>query len=379
MILILRYFRIISLISYLRNQPQRFLVLHRNFKNIPRQPFTGLSVLDCFCGAGIGAAGADLAGLHTVCAFDNNAHAVRNYNNNIHPVAEVVDANENPMESLPRADIVTGGFPCKPWSVAGKREAQHCDKYGDLAQWMVDGITCTEPKAFFIENVKGLTLKTNKSYFEHLLHSLQEKYEVSWRVIDCSRYGVPQKRDRVFIIGIHRDYGHRYVFPRYTHGLLGEPLVTVQEALLGLPEHPDGVNNHEYHAAYTLRNDEKPYAHKVPEGGNWRDLSAVDRRAFLGVAYYGGGGRSGFLYRVPMDKPSRTILSTPMGKNTAQIILRNGVLRRYTVRESLRIQSAPDWVGFDEGTPISLQYERVSGIPTKVSYMLLSRLSEYLV
>lgn len=338
-------------------------------------PFNNLTILDCFCGAGLGAIGAELSGFNTIYAFDNNPHAVRNFNTNIKNVANTLDANNIDINSLPDADVITGGFPCKPWSVAGKRQGTSCQKHGNLAQWLIDLILKKEPKAFLIENVKGLISKKNKPYFLKMVEQLEAKFAVNYELLDCSKFGVPQKRERVFIVGIRKDLNKNYEFPNPTN-----ELITVREALRDLPNYPNGENNHDWNEKWTLRNDEKPFAHKIPEGSNWRSLCKDDQRAFLKGAFNGKGGRSGFLYMVNQDKPSRTILSTPMGKNTAQILnFGVGNIRRYTVRESLRLQSVPDWFSFDNETPVKHQYERCSGIPPKVMYLLMVRLSSTII
>ena len=288
----------------------------------------GLTILDCFCGAGVGAIGAELAGFETVFAFDNNKHAVRNFNKNISDVAVVLDAKSVSFDSLPDTDIITGGFPCKPWSINGKGEGKSCDKHGNLAQKLVDLILYKRPKGFLIENVKGLVNKKNKPYFDQMIQQLEQQFNVYWKVLDCSEYGVPQKRERVFIIGIRPDVDLGFVFP----DKVGYKL-SINNAISGLPTLPDNHNNHDYNEKWQLRNDEKPYAHLVPEGGCWKDLPTEQMKMdFMKGAYYSTGGRTTYLAIMDRDKPARTIMSSPMGKNSAQIMNLGGSnIRRYTV------------------------------------------------
>lgn len=334
----------------------------------------GFTVLDCFCGAGVGAVGTELAGFNTIYAFDNNFHAVRNFNKNIKDVAKVIDANFLNINDLPCTDVITGGFPCKPWSVAGKGQGEKCEKNGNLAQKLIEIILEKKPKAFLIENVKGLVNKKNFPYFEKMLEILSTKYKNFWKVIDCSEYGVPQKRERVFIIGISKKINKEFVFPEKSI-----KKYSINDALVGLPEFPDGKNNHEYHKSWTIRKDEEPFVHKISIGGNWKDLNEDDAKVFMKKAWYSGGGQTSYLAVMDRNKPARTILSTPMGKNTAQILrLSDDSHRRYTVRESLRLQTVPDSWGFDKETPIRIQYERCSGIPCLISYKLMKNLIDVL-
>lgn len=350
---------------------------YKVFIKAKKQPVdnSAFTVLDCFCGAGIGAIGSHLAGFNTIFAFDNNSHAVRNYNANISNVAGILDANHLNIDYLPYTDVITGGFPCKPWSVAGSRKGEQCKKNGNLAQVLIDIILTKQPKSFLIENVKGLVSKINFPYFQKMLNQLNIDFNVSWSVINCSHFGIPQKRERVFIIGIRKSLNMVYEFPLPCNSLL-----SINDAIGDLPQKPDGINNHEYHEKWALRKDEKPFAHKIPEGKNWKSLPPEDQVAFLGNAIKNPeGGKAGYLYVVDRNKPSRTILSNPMGKNSAQLLnFGDGYVRRFTVRENLRLQSVPDWFGFDTETPIKIQFERCSGIPSLVSFKLMNKLKDIL-
>ncbi len=263
---------------------------------------------------------------------------------------------------------------CKPWSVNGSEKGENCSKNGNLAQQLIDLILYKKPKAFLIENVKGLVNKKNMPYFDNMIKQLSTIFNVEWKVIDCSQYGVPQKRERVFIIGTRKDLNSAFIFPEQS-----EKVYSINDAIKDLPEVPDGLNNHEYNDKWTIRNDEKPFVHKVPEGGNWKDLPLADAKAFMKGAFNSSGGKTTFLAVMDRNKPSRTIMSSPMGKNSAQIIRFNkDNIRRYTVRESLRLQTVPDSWGFDKDTPIRVQYERCSGIPSLMSYKLMKQLYECL-
>lgn len=340
--------------------------------NMIQLPQNNITVLDCFCGAGIGAIGTELAGFNTVHAFDNSKHAVKSYNANHRPVAVVQDAKTLDINSLPDADVFTGGFPCKPFSVAGKELGEGDPDHGNLGKIMVNIILTKLPKAFLLENVKGLINSKNIKFFNELIDELSVNYNVVYKCIDCSDF-IPQKRERVFIVGIRKDLDKIYTFPECDNKY------TIRDALQDLPKIPDNINNHYNNSKFKLRNDEKPFVHKIPLGGNWRDLDTEDQKAFMKGAFNSSGGRTGFLYKADLDKPSKTILSTPMGKSTANILDWDGVdPRRFTVRECLRLQSVPDTFKFPDDVPITKQYERCSGIPSYVSYLLMKNLEQVL-
>jgi len=339
---------------------------------IEQLPINGLTVGDLFCGAGIGGLGSKLAGFVTAYAFDNNPIAVQTFNKNVENVAYVADANTIKLEDLPFVDIITAGFPCKPFSVCGKREGVNDKQYGNLGAITLDIILNKKPRAFLLENVKGIVSKANKLFFLELIAALETEYVVSWKLLDCSDYGVPQKRERVFVIGIRKDICREFVFPLPTH-LLNK--ITVMNAIGDLPKNPcNSVSNHSRNCG--IRNDEKPFVNQIPVGGNWKALPIDDQKLFMKKGFYSGGGRTGALYKVDPNKPAKTILSSPMGKATAQILHWDGcVPRRFTVRECLRLQSVPDFFEFDESISLLKQYERCSGIPTLMSYILMKEIA----
>ena len=205
---------------------------------------------------------------------------------------------------LPSADIVSGGFPCKPWSTIGKCDGAGNEKYGNLGFIMCLIIKALQPKAFLIENVDGLTNKRNMPYFLKMIEFLAD-----------AGFNV-QTRKRVFIVGIRTDIKNEFVYPLpSTEEQSSKP--TIREVLADLPISPNGINEH---TCVHLRKDEIPFVDKIPPCGNWRNLSIEDQKAFIGNAFYSTGGRTGALRKVNLDLQAYTILSTPLGKTTAQIV-----------------------------------------------------------
>lgn len=359
------------------------------FDVIPTLEKSDITHLDCFCGAGIGEIGAHRAGLNTIMAFDNNKKAVETFNLNFGQVSVQLDAKTllkgTEEESiayiksvLPYADVISGGFPCKPWSIVGANKGESDEKTGNLGYVMTLIIKALQPKAFLIENVDGLVNKRNIAYFERMIQFLSDSgFNVKWDVLNAADYGVPQKRKRVFIVGFRNDLSIKdYTFPSATTPDQ-EDKVTIRKALEGLSQVPDGVNEHE---GVGLRNDEKPYAHKIPNGGNWKNLPLEDQKAFMKRGFYSGGGRTGALFKVNPDSQAKTILSSPLGKATAQILDWGvGEPRRYTVRESLRLQTVPDSFRFASDMSLMKRYERCSGISSLLAFHLFSSIRSIII
>jgi DNA (cytosine-5)-methyltransferase 1 len=339
-----------------------------------------MNAIDFFCGAGIGALGFERAGIKTIQAFDNKKYAVDTYNTCVSPVAEVKDIALLSPAEVKDAQIHISTPVCKPFSVAGNGKGEEDEVNGNLFNAWLQILGKKKPEVFLVENVDGLVNKKHKPFFDWIIKTMQDSgYRVDWRVLDAYDFGVPQHRNRVFIIG-RRSRGD-IIFPAPTGHR------TIRSAIGDLPEPGlSGIRNHYGHG---IRPDEAPFVDAVPFGGNWKDLpSEKMKKAFMKGAYASGGGRTGYLRKVAMDKPAYAITSTMFGKFNAQILdLRDKygadyagtpLCRRYTVRECLRLQTVPDTFYFDDSIPLLKQYERCSGIPTELAFLLGQGLVEML-
>lgn len=196
-----------------------------------------IRILDLYAGMGglslgflLGIEGAEALGLEI------DRYAVETYNRNLSRLggrAEQADL----LEREPRGDydIVVGGPPCQPWSTANyrKRGPEH-PLFPTLARFF-DIVLALEPRAFLMENVRGLVSRRNIGYLEEQLRRIRGRYRVAWRVLDAADYGVPQRRKRLFVLGLRRDLGREPSFPAPTHSGGGAgglaPWVTVREAI----------------------------------------------------------------------------------------------------------------------------------------------------
>lgn len=342
-----------------------------------------IKMIDLFCGAGIGAVGFKDAGFEIVHAIDSSKHAVRTYRKNIgdHVVCE--DIRDTEVDSIPEADIIVGGFPCQSFSFSGKSLGEKDEKNGDLADYFFKVISMKRPKVFMLENVKGIASKKHKEFFDLLLKSFEEEgYVLTKEVVNCLDYGLPQKRQRVFVVGVREDLNKVFSFPDKVDGHK-----TIRDVIGDLPEPIDySVAKNDKsclrnHYGVGIRKDEMKFIDKVPTGGNWKDIPEDDQKVFLGKSFYSGGGKTGYLRKMSFDSYALTITSTIDGKFNAQIIdnkdkygkIIKGIpkSRRYTVRECLRIQTVPDWFAFDDDIPLRKQYEGCgNGIPSEMTKIL---------
>lgn len=114
------------------------------------------------------------------------------------------DARKIVPEQLPEFDLITGGFPCQSFSIAGARKGFD-DTRGTLFFEIARIVAVKKPKYIFLENVPGLLNHDKGRTFETIIHTLDELgYDVCWQVLNSKNFGVPQSRNRVYIIGYNR-------------------------------------------------------------------------------------------------------------------------------------------------------------------------------
>lgn len=170
-----------------------------------------------FSGIGGFRQGLEYAGHECVghCEIDKYAHKLYSSYYDTENKGEVYydDATTIDPKGLPDFDIITGGFPCQAFSIAGSRGGFE-DTRGTLFFDIARVIEYKRPKLVFLENVKGLLNHAKGETFRVILTTLDDLgYDVEWMVLNSKDYGVPQNRERVFIIGHLRGQRRRKVFP----------------------------------------------------------------------------------------------------------------------------------------------------------------------
>lgn len=344
--------------------------------------------LELFAGAGGLALGTSLAGFQHEAVLELDIDACRTIRENQErglrpaaewPLVEPTDITTFDFSALQaEPDLVSGGVPCQPWSLGGKHRGFRDER--NLFPHVVQIVRMLQPKAILIENVKGLTRKVFANYFAYITHQIRYPeieqrlgetwtdhlrrleqhhtagrtdglhYHLVYRLMNAANFGVPQKRERVFIIAFRSDLGVHWSFPPETHShdallydkyVSGEywerhdmpkrkqvpeklrqrvstltmlppreqPWMTVRDALAGLPD-PTLGNQHLFH-----NHEHNPGARSYP-------------------------GHTGS----PLDEPSKTLKAgvhgVPGGENT--LAYPNGRVRYFTVREAARLQTFPD-------------------------------------
>lgn len=313
---------------------------------------TEYSFIEVCAGGGGLSAGLIKAGFKPILLNDNNSDCCKTLKHN-HPDANVVCGSMDKIDYsqyINKVDLLTGGVPCQSFSQAGLRKGLD-DPRGDLMMKFIEILNLIKPKIFMIENVKGLLTHDNGKTIEKIIDTLNKNnlYNISYKCLDASKYDVPQKRERVFIVGVLKIINHTFEFPN-------ESLTrkVLKDVLYNVP-HSNGANYNEYKIKLFKM---------IPQGGCWVNLSENLQKEYLGNSYNSGGGKRGILYRLSMEKPSLTLLCTPSQKQTERCHPLEE--RPLTIREYARIQTFDDTYEFIGS--LNSQYKQIgNAVPVELA------------
>lgn len=279
-----------------------------------------------------------------------------------------------------KIDLVSGGPPCQPFSLGGKHRGYLDPR--DMFPQAIRVVRETKPRAFVFENVKGLTRAAFQNYLEYIklqltypdlvatdgeewldhLKRLERHhtyghedglhYRLVCRVLNAANYGVPQKRERIFLVGVRSDLGIEWNFPDPTHS---QDALVWSQARDGSYWERHGIAPQDHQVSTSLTRRARAMK-EMPGLSPWRtvrdafvglpdpEFDPVAAEAFPNHRFIPGArsypGHTGS----PMDEPAKTLKAgdhgVPGGEN---MLLRcDGSVRYFTVRESARLQGFPD-------------------------------------
>lgn len=293
--------------------------------------------IELFAGAGGLALGLEQAGFEAVLLNEWDKHACQTLRTN-RPEWNVVEGDVSQLDFTPyrgKVDFLSGGFPCQAFSYAGKG-AGFNDIRGTMFFQFARAIAEVQPKVILGENVRGLvnhdggrTLATIQQTLQDLGYTLVEP-----RVLNAMNYRVPQKRERIFIVGIRNDLADKaqFYWPEPF-----ERVMTMTDALKAGELYDTDVPPSE---GQVYPEHKKAVMDLVPAGGCWRDLPDDIARAYMKGSYFLGGGRTGMARRLGWHEPSLTLTCAPAQNQTERC--HPDETRPLTVREYARIQTFPD-------------------------------------
>jgi DNA (cytosine-5)-methyltransferase 1 len=281
-----------------------------------------LKVASLFCGCGgtdVGLTGNfeflgrhyDSNGMEIVYANDIDANACALFEKNFGLTPDNRDVRNVASEELPEFDILTGGFPCQSFSIVAQNPPRLGikDDRGMLFFEMCRILRERQPKCFIAENVKGILTANKKAAFPLILEEFENSgYDVKYTVLNAAEYGVPQKRERVIIVGFRKDLGVDFTFPT--------PVITAAEEYAPLQ------------AVIEAEVPEKYYFSEKAVADMMKNRESMNK------------GRA-----QDVTKPCNTVgahLAKVSLNSTDPVLLVNGRYRRFTPREVARIQSFPE-------------------------------------
>ncbi len=268
------------------------------------------------------------------------------------------------LKEYKNVDLLCGGIPCQAFSTSGKKKGLE-DPRGKLMLDFNRLLNECEPKIFMVENVKGLVIHNNGITLKSLIELFEnnKKYKIFYQVLNSKDYEVPQKRERVIILGIRDDIYKKngnFIFPEKS-----TKKVLLKDVLYNVPE--------SIGAKYP--ESKRKIMELIPQGGCWVDLPEDLQKAYLGASYYSGGGKRGIAKRLSMNDYSLTLTTSPAQKQTERCHPLE--TRPLNVREYARIQTFPDEYIF-EGS-MANQYKQIgNAVPVKLGYFIGLSLKAYL-
>ena len=334
-----------------------------------------MKFLDLFAGIGGFRLGMESAGHECVgfCEIDKFARksykAIHDTRGEIelHDITRVTD---DEVRAIGAVDVICGGFPCQAFSIAGARRGFE-DTRGTLFFEIARFASILKPKYLFLENVKGLLSHDKGNTFETILSALDELgYDVEWQVLNSKNFGVPQNRERVFIVGHLRGQCTRNVFP-----LSGESQTISCQSVIKIGNvNPsgNGMNGEVYQAdglAPTLTTNKgegqkiavksntiKKFGTLQPNFNQCGVVYKIDGIAPTIRAYQGGGLEPKIIQRGHgYNKGGEHDIAPTLTSNSyhENNHLSDGYrIRKLTPRECWRLQGFPDWA-FDKAQKVN--------------------------
>ncbi len=336
-------------------------------------PIHNYSVIELFAGAGGLAIGLENAGINCVALNEIDKYACKTLREN-RPNWNVLEGDIKSFDFTDyynKVDIVTGGFPCQAFSYAGKKLGL-ADARGTLFYEFARVVNEVNPPICIGENVRGLLSHENGKTLIGMISILNEiGYNVvPVKVLKAINFKVPQKRERLILVGVRKDIDIPFEYPK--------PYKKIYNLI-------DALKKGELFDSDVPISDGSKYSKSkadvlklVPQKGYWRDLPLNIQKEFMGGSFFLGGGKTGIARRIGWDEPCLSLTCSPAQKQTERCHPEE--TRPFTVREYARIQTFPDNWKF--AGSISQQYKQIwNAVPVnlgkEIGFSIVKFLNEY--
>ena len=336
-------------------------------------PIQEYKVLELFAGAGGLAVGLEKAGIKCAALNEIDKWACQTLRTN-RPKWNVLEGDVKAFDFTKyknQVEIVTGGFPCQAFSYAGKKLGLK-DARGTLFYEFARVVQEVNPLICIGENVKGLLSHEKGKTIEGMISILDEiGYNVvPVQVLKAINYKVPQKRERVILVGIRKDIDLKYEYP-VPHNKIYNLVDALKKGELYDCNVPKSEGS-------KYPDHKKEILDLIPQKGYWRDLPLEIQKKYMGKSFFLGGGKTGIARRIGWNEPSLTLTCSPAQKQTERCHPEE--TRPFTVREYARIQTFPDDWKFSGS--VSQQYKQIgNAVPCnlgqEIGYSIIKFLNTY--
>ena len=333
--------------------------LKKKLKNKP-------TMIEICAGAGGLSAGFEKAGFDILLLNEINKDCCQTLRINHKNIkVSCKDVRNLSLKKYNNVDVLVGGIPCQSFSVAGLARGLD-DKRGEIIYEFIRLIKECNPKTFLIENVKGLYFHDKGKTLKHMIELIGNdgKYKVEHKVLNSNNHNVPQKRERLFIVGIRNDLKvQSFEFPC---AMQYKPVL--KDVLENIPLSMGSKYPEKKIKVFDL----------VPQGGCWIDLPKNIQEEYMGqkMIRSSGGGSRGVARRLSMEKPCLTLLTSPSQKQTERIHPLE--TRPLTTREYARIQTFPDDYEF-YGSMTSVYKQIGNAVPVNMAQEVAFQIKKLLV
>jgi len=362
----------------------------QSFKHLKKMKNTSLKCVDLFAGAGGFSLAAIQAGIEVKMAVELNKHACETYRINIlnNQNSSIALYNEdihglNPKELASihfsdneECDFLFGGPPCQGFSAHRINGAGIDDPRNKLIHKYFDFVEALQPRMFLMENVPGMLWPRHKDYLDAFYQAAAEAgYHVhAPAILDARDYGVPQRRKRVFILGLKKDFGQQLQWPpASTHGnenarLIDNHLQPWVDCQSVFEQAPVGDINdvHMNHGDDLI----DAFVRTPPNGGSRRDSGRVLK------CHENHDGHKDVYGRINPFEPAPTMTTACINPSKGRFVHpteHHGI----TLRQAARIQTFPDNFVFHGGL-IAAGQQIGNAVPIGLGRALTEHLAEYL-
>lgn len=299
---------------------------------------------------------------HTIYTNDMFKEANQSYQLNFPSTIVQHEKDIRKVKDFPSCDIVLGGFPCPGFSQAGPRLID--DERNFLYIHFIRCLVQTKPNFFIAENVKGLLTLGKGEVAKQIMQDFESAgYKVSYKLVNARDYGVPQLRERVFIVGVREDIDFEYQFPMPTHGddKKLRPFVTLKDAIGDLEKKFGDAYEGSFSSMFLSRNRKK----------NWNQQSFTIQASGRQAPLHPSGP--------PMEKIHADKWILP-GNDSLH--------RRLSVKEIARIQTFPDWFRFSDGNNLTVSkngrlnkiYKQIgNAVPVELARAIATPIAEWVL